>query len=199
MVVLKNDNNTLPLPKSGKTIVVAGKGANNIGMQAGGGTISWQGGMGQTTDGTTILDAIKSTVDPGTVVEYSVDGKGYTGDLAVVVIGEKPYAEMMGDRKDLTLDKEDRDVIARFTENDVPVVVVLLSGRPMIVTDEVNKWDGFIAAWLPGTEGTGVADVLFGDYNPTGKLSFSWPKRMDQFPIDPNDDHLYKFGFGLTY
>ena len=199
MVVLKNDNNILPLPKSGKTIVVAGKGANNIGMQSGGWTISWQGGMGQTTDGTTILDAIKSTVDPGTVVEYSVDGKGYTGDLAVVVIGEKPYAEMMGDRKDLTLDKEDRDVIARFTENDVPVVVVLLSGRPMIVTDEVDKWDGFIAAWLPGTEGTGVADVLFGDYNPTGKLSFSWPKRMDQFPIDPNDDHLYKFGFGLTY
>ena len=199
MVVLKNDNNILPLPKSGKTIVVAGKGANDIGMQSGGWTISWQGGMGQTTDGTTILDAIKSTVDPGTVVEYSVDGKGYTGDLAVVVIGEKPYAEMMGDRKDLTLDKEDRDVIARFTENNVPVVVVLLSGRPMIVTEEIDKWDGFIAAWLPGTEGTGVADVLFGDYNPTGKLSFSWPKRMDQFPIDPNDDHLYKFGFGLTY
>ena len=199
MVLLKNDNNVLPLPKSGKTIVVAGKGANDIGMQSGGWTISWQGGMGQTTDGTTILDAIKSSVDPGTVVEYSADGKGYTGDLAVVVIGEKPYAEMIGDRTDLKLDKEDRDVIARFTENNVPVVVVLLSGRPMIVTEEVDKWDGFIAAWLPGTEGSGVADVLFGDYKPTGKLSFSWPKSMDQFPIDPNDDHLYKFGYGLTY
>ena len=106
---------------------------------------------------------------------------------------------MIGDRTDLKLDKEDRDVIARFTENDVPVVIVLLSGRPMIVTEEVDKWDGFIAAWLPGTEGSGVADVLFGDYKPTGKLSFSWPKSMDQFPIDPNDDHLYKFGYGLTY
>ena len=199
MVVLKNKDNILPLPKSGKTIIVAGRGANNIGMQSGGWTISWQGEMGQTTQGTTILDAIKSSVDPGTIVEYSPDGKGFTGDLAVVVVGEKPYAEMQGDQKDLKLAKEDLDVIARFTENNVPVVIVLLSGRPMIITDEINKWNAFVAAWLPGTEGSGVADVLFGDYKPTGKLSFSWPKRMDQFPINPNDDHLYKFGYGLTY
>ena len=199
MVLLKNKNNILPLPKSGKTIIVAGKGANNIGMQSGGWTISWQGEMGQTTSGTTILDAIKSAVEPGTIVEYSVDGKGFTGDLAVVVVGEKPYAEMQGDRKDLKLDKEDLDIISRFTEINIPVVVVLLSGRPMIVTDEIDKWDGFIAAWLPGTEGSGVADVLFGDHNPSGKLSFSWPKSMDQFPIDPTDSHLYQFGFGLTY
>ena len=199
MVLLKNKNNILPLPKSGKTIIVAGKGANNIGMQSGGWTISWQGEMGQTTSGTTILDAIKSAVEPGTIVEYSIDGKGFTGDLAVVVVGEKPYAEMQGDRKDLKLDKEDLDIISRFTEINIPVVVVLLSGRPMIVTDEIDKWDGFIAAWLPGTEGSGVADVLFGDHKPSGKLSFSWPKSMDQFPIDPTDSHLYKFGFGLTY
>ena len=199
MVLLKNKNNILPIPKSGKTIIVAGKGADDVGMQSGGWTISWQGGMGQTTNGTTILDAIKSAVDPGTVVEYTPDGTSFTGDLAVVVIGEKPYAEMIGDRKDLKLDNEDLEVIKRFTDNDIPVVVVLLSGRPMIVTDEVGKWDGFIAAWLPGTEGTGVADVLFGDYKPTGKLSFSWPKSMNQFPIDPNDDHLFSFGFGLTY
>ena len=199
MVLLKNRNNILPIPKSGKTIIVAGKGADDVGMQSGGWTISWQGGMGQTTNGTTILDAIKSAVDPGTVVEYTPDGTSFTGDLAVVVVGEKPYAEMIGDRKDLKLDNEDLGVIKRFTDNDIPVVVVLLSGRPMIVTDEVGKWDGFIAAWLPGTEGTGVADVLFGDYKPTGKLSFSWPKSMNQFPIDPNDDHLFSFGFGLTY
>ncbi len=199
MVLLKNENNILPIPKSGKTIIVAGKGADDVGMQSGGWTISWQGGMGQTTNGTTILDAIKSAVDPGTVVEYTPDGTSFTGDLAVVVVGEKPYAEMIGDRKDLKLDNEDLGVIKRFTDNDIPVVVVLLSGRPMIVTDEVGKWDGFIAAWLPGTEGTGVADVLFGDYKPTGKLSFSWPKNMNQFPIDPNDDHLFSFGFGLTY
>ena len=199
MVLLKNRNNILPIPKSGKTIIVAGKGADDVGMQSGGWTISWQGGMGQTTNGTTILDAIKSAVDPGTVVEYTPDGTSFTGDLAVVVVGEKPYAEMIGDRKDLKLDNEDLEVIKRFTDNDIPVVVVLLSGRPMIVTDEIGKWDGFIAAWLPGTEGTGVADVLFGDYKPTGKLSFSWPKSMNQFPIDPNDDHLFSFGFGLTY
>ncbi len=199
MVLLKNKNNILPIPKSGKTIIVAGKGADDVGMQSGGWTISWQGGMGQTTNGTTILDAIKSAVDPGTVVEYTPDGTSFTGDLAVVVVGEKPYAEMIGDRKDLKLDNEDLEVIKRFTDNDIPVVVVLLSGRPMIVTDEVGKWDGFIAAWLPGTEGTGVADVLFGDYKPTGKLSFSWPKSMNQFPIDPNDDHLFSFGFGLSY
>lgn len=199
MVLLKNKNNILPIPKSGKTIIVAGKGADDVGMQSGGWTISWQGGMGQTTNGTTILDAIKSAVDPGTVVEYTPDGTSFTGDLALVVIGEKPYAEMIGDRKDLKLDNEDLEVIKRFTDNDIPVVVVLLSGRPMIVTDEIGKWDGFIAAWLPGTEGTGVADVLFGDYKPTGKLSFSWPKSMNQFPIDPNDDHLFSFGFGLTY
>ena len=199
MVLLKNKNNILPIPKSGKTIIVAGKGADDVGMQSGGWTISWQGGMGQTTNGTTILDAIKSAVDPGTVVEYTPDGTSFTGDLAVVVIGEKPYAEMIGDRRDLKIDNEDLEVIKRFTDNDIPVVVVLLSGRPMIVTDEIGKWDGFIAAWLPGTEGTGVADVLFGDYKPTGKLSFSWPKSMNQFPIDPNDDHLFSFGFGLTY
>ena len=199
MVLLKNKGGILPLPKEGKTIIVAGRGADNIGMQSGGWTISWQGDMGQTTDGTTILDAIKSAVSPGTVVEYTPDGTAYTGDLAVVVVGEKPYAEMQGDRKDLKLDKEDLDVIKRFKENDIPVVVVLLSGRPMIITDEIEKWDGLIAAWLPGTEGSGVADVLFGDYNPTGKLSFSWPKNMNQFPINPEDDHLYSFGFGLSY
>ena len=199
MVLLKNKDGILPLPKEGKTIIVAGRGADNIGMQSGGWTISWQGDMGQTTDGTTILDAIKSAVSPGTVVEYTPDGTAYTGDLAVVVVGEKPYAEMQGDRKDLKLDKEDLNVIKRFKENNIPVVVVLLSGRPMIITDEIEKWDGLIAAWLPGTEGSGVADVLFGDYNPTGKLSFSWPKNMNQFPINPEDDHLYSFGFGLSY
>ena len=188
----------LPLPKSGKKIIVAGRGANNIGMQSGGWTISWQGEMGKTTDGTTILEAIKSSVNDETSVEYSVDGKGVTGDIAVVV-GEKPYAEMEGDRKDLKLAKEDLAVISRFSDKNIPVVVVLVSGRPMIVTDELDKWDGFVAAWLPGTEGAGVADVLFGDYNPTGKLSFSWPKNMNQFPINPEDDHLYQVRLWISY
>ena len=199
MVLLKNNDNVLPLPKSGKTIVVAGRGADNIGMQSGGWTISWQGEMGQTTKGTTILDAIKSAVGADTNVEYSKNGTGVNGDVAVVVIGEKPYAEMQGDRTDLNLDNDDLSVINRLKKKGMPVVVVLLSGRPMIVTKEVNNWDGFVAAWLPGTEGAGVADVLFGDYNPTGKLSYSWPKSMNQFPIKTNDDHLYDYGYGLSY
>ena len=199
MVLLKNNDNVLPLPKSGKTIVVAGRGADNIGMQSGGWTISWQGEMGQTTKGTTILDAIKSAVGADTNVEYSKNGTGVNGDVAVVVIGEKPYAEMQGDRADLNLDNDDLSVINRLKKKGMPVVVVLLSGRPMIVTKEVNNWDGFVAAWLPGTEGAGVADVLFGDYNPTGKLSYSWPKSMNQFPIKTNNDHLYDYGYGLSY
>ena len=199
MVLLKNESGLLPLPKNGKTIVVAGRGADNIGMQAGGWTISWQGGMGKITEGTSILDAIKSAVDPGTVVEYTRDGTAFTGDIAVVVVGEKPYAEMIGDDVDLRLEKEDLDVINRFKENNIPVVVVLLSGRPTMITNEVNEWDALIAAWLPGTEGSGVADVLFGDYNPSGKLSFSWPKNVDQFPINADDDHLYDYGYGLSY
>ncbi len=199
MVLLKNNDNVLPLPKSGKTIVVAGRGADNIGMQSGGWTISWQGEMGQTTKGTTILDAIKSAVGAETNVEYSKNGTGVNGDVAVVVIGEKPYAEMQGDRADLNLDNDDLSVINRLKKKGLPVVVVLLSGRPMIITKEVNNWDGFVAAWLPGTEGAGVADVLFGDYNPTGKLSYSWPKSMNQFPIKTNNDHLYDYGYGLSY
>ena len=198
MVLLKN-NGVLPLPKYGKTIIVAGRGADNIGMQSGGWTISWQGQEGNSTPGTTILEAIKSAVGSDTRVTYSKDGKNAKGDVAVVIIGEDPYAEMIGDRTDLSINKKDLAVIDRIKARNIPVVVVLISGRPMIITAELKKWDSLVAAWLPGTEGSGVADVLFGDYNPTGKLSFTWPKSMDQFPISKNDDHLFKFGFGLSY
>ena len=199
MVLLKNETNLLPLPKNGKEIIVAGRGANNIGMQSGGWTISWQGEMEKETEGTSVLEAIKQTVDPGTLVKFSEDGTNAEGDIAVVVIGEEPYAEMEGDRVDLSLNKKDLDVIKRLKNKNIPVVVVLFSGRPMIITDEIEQWDSFIAAWLPGTEGQGIADVLFGDYKPTGKLSFSWPKSMDQLPISKADDHLFDFGDGLSY
>jgi len=199
MVLLKNETNLLPLPKNGKEIIVAGRGANNIGMQSGGWTISWQGEMEKKTEGTSVLEAIKQTVDPGTLVKFSEDGTNAEGDIAVVVIGEEPYAEMEGDRVDLSLNKKDLDVIKRLKNKNIPVVVILFSGRPMIITDEIEQWDSFIAAWLPGTEGQGIADVLFGDYKPTGKLSFSWPKSMDQLPISKADDHLFDFGDGLSY
>jgi beta-glucosidase len=199
MVLLKNNDNVLPLPKNGKTIVVAGRGADNIGMQSGGWTVSWQGEMGNKTKGTSVLEAIKSTVDSSTSVQFTVDGKNAKGDVAVVVIGEEPYAEMEGDRIDLSLNKKDLAVIDRIKAQNIPVVVLLFSGRPMIITEHLNQWDALIAAWLPGTEGHGISDVLFGDYNPTGKLSFSWPRSMNQLPISKSDDHLFDFGYGLSY
>ena len=199
LVLLKNDNALLPLPKNGKKIIVAGRGANNIGMQSGGWTISWQGEMENKTEGTSVLDAIKLAVDPNVSVQFSEDGKNAEGDIAVVVIGEEPYAEMEGDRDDLKLNKRDLDVIKRLKNKNIPVVVVLFSGRPMIITDEIDQWDSLVAAWLPGTEGQGISDVLFGDYNPTGKLSFSWPKSINQFPITKSDSYLFDFGYGLSY
>ena len=199
LVLLKNDDDLLPLPKNGKTIIVAGRGADNIGMQSGGWTISWQGEMENKTEGTSVLEAIKSAVDPSVSVQYSKDGRNVEGDVAVVVIGEEPYAEMEGDREDLSLNKKDLDVIKHLKSKNIPVVVILFSGRPMIITNEIDQWDSLLAAWLPGTEGQGISDVLFGDYSPTGKLSFSWPKSIDQLPISMTDDHLFNFGDGLSY
>ena len=199
LVLLKNDDDLLPLPKNGKTIIVAGRGADNIGMQSGGWTISWQGEMGNKTEGTSVLEAIKSAVDPSVSVQYSKDGRNVEGDVAVVVIGEEPYAEMEGDREDLSLNKKDLDVIKHLKSKNIPVVVILFSGRPMIITNEIDQWDSLLAAWLPGTEGQGISDVLFGDYSPTGKLSFSWPKSVDQLPISKTDDYLFDFGDGLSY
>jgi beta-glucosidase len=134
-------------------------------------------------------------------VSYSRDGSGVDGaDVAIVVISETPYAEMMGDRTDLSLSKEDLETVAWVKQSGVPIIAVLLSGRPMIINDVLERVDAFVAAWLPGTEGDGVADVLFGDFKSKGKLSFSWPRSMDQIPINVGDekyDPLFKYGFGL--
>jgi beta-glucosidase len=203
LVLLKNDNNALPLSKTVKKIHVSGKGADDIGMQCGGWTIDWQGKKGNViSGGTTILSAIKKTVSQSTVVSYSADGSGAdSNDIGIVVIGEEPYAEMFGDREDLSLSKDDVAVIDRMKSKGIPVVVILLSGRPMILSSSLEKANAFVAAWLPGTEGQGIADVLFGDYSFTGQLPHSWPKSMDQIPInvgDKNYDPLFPFGFGLT-
>ncbi len=204
LVLLKNENDALPIKKDAARIHVAGRGADNIGMQTGGWTISWQGEMGAvTTGGTTILEGIRQEVGSGTEVTYSLDGTGAAGaDVGVVVIGEEPYAEMEGDRLDLTLSDEDMTAVRNMKAAGMPVVVVLLSGRPLIVNDVLGEADAFVAAWLPGTEGQGVADVLLGSYAPTGKLSYTWPRSMAQLPINVGDspyDPLFPFGFGLTY
>lgn len=204
LVVLKNEKNLLPLSKSAKHILVAGKGADDIGMQCGGWTIIWQGKSGNVlSGGTTILQAIKQTVSKNTVVTYSADGSGAArADVGIVIVGEEPYAEMVGDRSDLHLSPKDVEVIERVKSAGIPVVVILLSGRPMIISDVIGNCQAFVAAWLPGTEGQGVADVLFGDFKPTGKLPHTWPKDMSQIPVPANDkkaEPLFPYGFGLTY
>jgi beta-glucosidase len=204
LVLLKNERQTLPLSKTMGRIHLAGKSADDIGNQCGGWTIDWQGGSGPiTTGGTTLLGAIRNAVSKETQVTYTADGSGVAGaDVAVVVVGETPYAEMMGDAEDLTLSEQDLAVIKKVKQAGVPTVVVLFSGRPLIINDGLELADAFIAAWLPGTEGQGIADVLFGDYKPIGKLSFSWPRSMDQIPINYGDKEynpLFPFGFGLSF
>ncbi|HEU4597644.1 MAG TPA: glycoside hydrolase family 3 protein [Pyrinomonadaceae bacterium] len=204
LVLLKNERRTLPLSKALGRVHVGGKSADDIGNQCGGWTIDWQGKSGEvTTGGTTILKAIKEAVSGTTKVTFSKDGAGAEGaDVGVVVIGETPYAEMLGDREDLALAAEDAAAFENMKRAGIPVVVVLLSGRPLIVNEVLGRCDAFVAAWLPGTEGQGVADVLFGDYKPTGKLSFSWPRSMSQIPVNVGDktyDPLFKYDFGLTF
>jgi beta-glucosidase len=202
LVLLKDDKRVLPISKKLNRIHVAGKSADDIGNQCGGWTISWQGKSGaNTTGGTTILEAIKATVSPQTMITYSKDGGNAAGaDFGIVVIGETPYAEWMGDRQSLELPEEDVAVVEKMQQAGMPLVVILISGRPLIIEKVIDKADAFVAAWLPGTEGRGVTDVLFGDFKFVGKLSFSWPRSMDQIPIntgDRNYDPLFKYGHGL--
>lgn len=201
LVLLKNNNNLLPLAKTGKRIFVAGKSADNIGYQCGGWTITWQGSSGNITSGTSILQGIKN-VAPGNHITYRQDGSGAAGyDAAIVVIGETPYAETHGDNQTLTLDNTDLRTLQNIKNSKVPTIVVLISGRPLMISDYLQDWDALVAAWLPGTEGQGVAELLFGEDNFSGKLPFVWPRSIIQIPIAPNDGQvpLFPLGAGLTY
>jgi beta-glucosidase len=200
LVVLKNKNRILPLAKDDAHIHLAGKSADNLGYQCGGWTISWQGGSGDITEGTTILEAVRDVADG--VVTYTEAGYSAEADgakVAVVVIGETPYAEGNGDRSDLGLDQGDIDAVRSLYQNGFKVVTVLISGRPLLLEKIWHYSDAVIAAWLPGTEGTGITDLLFGDHQPSGKLSFTWPAGMEQIPINIGDT-LYEpflpYGFG---
>lgn len=202
-VLLKNSARTLPLAKSMRRVHLAGTHADNLGYQCGGWTIAWRGGSGRITEGTTILDAVRATVAPTTQVTYSIDGSGAVGaDAIIAAIGERPYAEYIGDRRDLAIDRRQVELVRTLAHTGAPLVVVLVTGRPLVLGEVLDLADALLVVWLPGTEGQGVADVLFGDYAPTGKLSFSWPRSMDQIPVnvgDPVYDPLFPFGFGLTY
>jgi beta-glucosidase len=204
LVLLKNDNKVLPVSKSLSRVHVGGKSADDIGNQCGGWTIEWQGKSGPViSGGTTTLAAIRQSVSADTQVTFSADGRGAEGaEVGVLVIGETPYAEMKGDRADLRLSKEDVKAFQEMKKAGIPVIVILFSGRPMIIHEVLEEADAFIAAWLPGSEGQGIADVLFGDFKPTGKLSFSWPKSMSQVPLntgDPAYHPMFEYGYGLTY
>ena len=203
MVLLKNKNKLLPIDRSGKKISFVGEHADNIGYQCGGWTITWQGGSGDITPGTSILDAFKATVKDTNDISYSIYGENIPdSDIIIAVIGEKPYSEGWGDRKSLDLSDEDKKILKRVKEKNLPYLIILVSGRPLLIEDEIKDSDAFIAVWLPGTEGAGIADVIFGDHAPTGKLSMSWPRSMDQLPINIGDkiyNPLFPFGYGLSY
>ncbi|KAK4375859.1 hypothetical protein RND71_006536 [Anisodus tanguticus] len=201
-----NSQPLLPLPKKAPKILVAGTHADNLGYQCGGWTIEWQGVAGNDlTVGTTILSAIKKTVDPSTQVVYQQNPdanfvKSNEFDYAIVVVGEVPYAEMFGDSTNLTITEPGPSTINNIC-GAVKCVVVIVSGRPVVLEPYVDKIDALVAAWLPGTEGQGVADALFGDYGFTGKLARTWFKSVDQLPMNVGDRHydpLFPFGFGLT-
>ena len=202
LVLLKNEKRALPLARTAKRLLVAGRAADDLGVQCGGWTITWQGGRGPTTAGTTVYGALRQAASAKTEVVFSVDGSGAAGaDAAVVVIAEEPYAEFKGDRRDLSLASADLDVLARVKKTGVPTILILLSGRPVILGPAEETADAIVAAWLPGSEGSGIADVLFGLHVPTGKLPYSWPRSMDQVPINVGDGQtpLFPYGFGLGY
>jgi beta-glucosidase len=214
LVLLHHDGETLPVSPDTPVIFVAGEAANDIGIQAGGWSIQWQGRAGNITPGTTILDAIQSSVSANTQVNFNRFGNferitddnsdPLMADVGIVVVGERPYAEGVGDSNDLSLSEADIAAIERTRERSHKLVVIVISGRPLIISDILPQTDALIAAWLPGTEGQGVADVLFGDYEFSGTLPYTWPRRMDQLPFDfanlPTsgcDAPLYPFGYGL--
>ncbi len=203
LVLLKNQGNVLPLDPNTPLIHVAGKSADDIGNQCGGWTISWQGASGPITTGTTIRRGIELGAARGARVTYSRDASGANGaSVVIAVIGERPYAEGNGDRRNLELDDEDKLVVRRAKLTGAKVVVVLVTGRPVILGEVLDSADAIVAAWLPGSEGAGVADVLFGAVRPSGKLSHSWPRTLAQIPINVGDSQyspLYPYGYGLTF
>ncbi|MFJ5272114.1 glycoside hydrolase family 3 protein [Streptomyces sp. NPDC088358] len=200
-VLLKNSAGVLPLKKSQK-VYVAGSNADDLGNQTGGWTITWQGSSGKITDGTTILDGMKRA---GGDVTYSKDASAPTSgyDVGVVVVGETPYAEGVGDvgnGNDLELTAADKAAVDKVCAA-MKCAVLIVSGRPQLIGDRLGDIDALVASWLPGTEGDGVADVLYGKRPFTGQLPVTWPKSEAQLPINVGDtayDPQFPYGWGLT-
>ncbi len=177
-VVLKQKTGTLPLSRAARRVLVAGSAAHNLGQQSGGWTIEWQGIEGNSLLGTTILEGIRATVSSSTSVEYASDGElGPNKDLAeigIAVVGEKPYAEGVGDTAEPHLSEEDLGTIKKLRSRSKTLVVAIISGRALKLPPEYKTWDAIVAAWLPGSEGQGIADTLFGLAPFTGTLPVAW-------------------------
>jgi beta-glucosidase len=200
LVLLKNDGGTLPLSKDIPVLLVAGPAADDVGLQCGGWTIAWQGQAGNIMPGTTVLAGIRAAVSEDTMVRYHPAGDfagDPLGDVGIVVLAEEPYAEGEGDRADLTLPEADIALLERVRARCRKLVVILISGRPLIITEQLPLADAFVAAWLPGTEGDGIAQVLFGDHPFTGRLPYTWPSSMEQIPRKQGDKPLFPLGYGL--
>ncbi|HPO02692.1 MAG TPA: glycoside hydrolase family 3 N-terminal domain-containing protein [Treponemataceae bacterium] len=203
-VLLKNDG-ILPLKKENlKAILVTGPLADNLGAQCGGWTISWQGGNGPVTEGTTVLAALRAALPESVAIYDSLKAAEKAGakiDAAVVVVGERPYAEWQGDTQNPALPPAHSELIETLSGQGLPVVTVLFSGRPLLAEREIAMSSAFLAAWLPGTEGAGLADLLLGDAKPTGKLSFSWPKTLAGIGAEgkKNEKPLFELGYGLSW
>ncbi|NGO43276.1 glycoside hydrolase family 3 protein [Streptomyces sp. YC419] len=202
-VLLKNAGGVLPLKKSQK-VYVAGSNADDIGDQSGGWTISWQGSSGDITQGTTILEGMRKAA-PGSTITYSKEAAAPTSghDVGVVVVGETPYAEGMGDvgnGHDMVLSAADQAAVDKVC-GAMKCAVLIVSGRTQLIGDRLGDIDALVASWLPGTEGDGVVDVLYGKRDFTGQLPVTWPKSEAQLPINVGDaayDPQFPYGWGLT-
>ena len=215
LVLLKNNNSLLPLRPDSR-VLVAGNCAHNIGMQCGGWTLTWQGTFNENNDfpnADSIFDGIRESVTKaGGIAQLSEQGEfDERPDVAIVIYGEPPYAEGQGDTTHLSYSAkhtESLELLLRLKSQQIPIVSVFLSGRPLWVNPELNASNSFIAAWLPGSEGKGICDLLFRDENNqitndfSGQLSFSWPRNPMQTPLNRGDadyDPLFPYGFGLNY
>ena len=208
LVLLKNDmvgeQTALEALQDASNIRLCGQKAYDMGSQCGGWTISWQGLAGMTTVGTTIIDGIAEAVMPEKKLSHDVKGEvAAENEAIIVVVGEGPYAEMYGDRSEdqVVISATDREMLDNLRQSladagkeDIPVIAILIGGRCLDITDYMDMFDGIIMAWLPGTEGAGIADVLFGDYDFTGKLTYTW----HEVAGDPESPVLFEKGYGLS-
>lgn len=199
-VLLKNDGDALPLSPNVTRLLVAGEAADDIGLQCGGWTIEWQGSRGAITTGTTLLQGVADTVSPGSSVVYQPNGEfeGEAGDVGIVVLSEPPYCEGEGDTDDLLLSAEEVDLVRRVRRHCNILVLVIYSGRPLIIGDVLDLCDAIVASWLPGTEAQGIADVLFGVQPFTGRLPYEWPQSMEQVRLRNGSAPLFPLSYGLT-